>query len=207
MMQPMKVVLLIIGVALILLGTFVPLTTTVVTFILPPTYSSRALLSLEAGFDGSPPNRFAAEIEKMRSRNILGLVASNLDLSQQWARKYKQPQALSAEKTYQILRNSIDLRVQHNTTLIEIHAYSDDKQEAARIANMIADVYSASIRRDTKFPGQYSVQVIEPAEPIDKPFRPNKPLNIAIGCAVGFLLIAVGVFLLRIRVRQRSPAV
>jgi capsular polysaccharide biosynthesis protein len=199
----MKKAAFIIGIAFVLFGVLIPLLVTAATFILPPTYSSRALISVEAGSHGPPPNRLA-EIERMQSRSILGMVASNLNLSKEWARKYKQPEALSADKTYQLLRSSIQLRPQRDTTLIEIHAYSDDKEEAARVANMIAEVYSASVSRDAMFPFKYSAQIIESAGPIDKPFRPNKPLNIAVGCAAGIVLIAAGAFLLRIGLRQKA---
>jgi capsular exopolysaccharide synthesis family protein len=44
---------------------------------------------------------------------------------------------------------------------------------------------------ESKAPSKGAVQVIEPAEKIDKPYRPNKKLNIGLGIGVG-LLIGIG---------------
>ena len=140
----------------------VSLTTAVVTYLLPPTYSARALISIEqdrpdvsAGEQSSfyrlPADPFfiQTEFQRIQSKPVLYQVITNLNLMVEWGRKYKQPMALTLEKTYDILKGSIDVRQQHNTTLVEIHAYSDDKDEAARLANKVAEIYQ-QVRSETR---------------------------------------------------------
>ncbi|HWN94509.1 MAG TPA: polysaccharide biosynthesis tyrosine autokinase [Methylomirabilota bacterium] len=141
----------------------VALTTTVVTYLLPPAYSSRALISIEqdmpdvaareqAFYYRSPADPFfiQTEFQRIQSKPVLYKVIEDLKLREEWGRKYKQPTALPLDKTYDILKGSIDVRQQHNTTLVEIHAFSDDKEEAARLANTVADVY-AKVRNKARF--------------------------------------------------------
>jgi capsular exopolysaccharide synthesis family protein len=133
----------------------VALTTTVVTYLLPPAYSSRALISIEQDVPDASAREQAVywhpsidpffiqtEFERIQSKPVLYEVIEVLNLREEWGRKYKQPTALTKEKTYELLKNSIDVKQQHNTTLVEIHAYSDDKDEAARLANKVAEVYA-----------------------------------------------------------------
>ena len=141
----------------------VSLTTTVVTYLLPPAYSSRALISIEQDVPDAPARETAyyyhapadpffiqTEFERIQSKPVLYQVITNLNLREEWGRKYKQPGPLTLEKAYDILKGSIDVKQQHNTTLVEIHAFSDDKDEAARLANAVADEY-AKVRNATRF--------------------------------------------------------
>jgi len=48
---------------------------------------------------------------------------------------------LPLDLTYTILKGKIDVRQSRNTSLIEIRVISEDKNEAANIANEIARVY------------------------------------------------------------------
>ncbi len=131
----------------------VAITTTLVTFILPESYSSMARISVEKdmpdidpiggraiapGFD---PYFIQTEFEKIQSKSVLHQVITNLDLNHKWAEKYKEAGALKTEVTYQILKKMIEVSQSRNTSLIEIKAYSEDKDEAAMIANEIAKVY------------------------------------------------------------------
>jgi len=131
----------------------VALTTTVVTFLLPPSYSSMVKISIEQdlpdvdsrdrGVYRSTPDPFfiQTEFQRIQSKPVLYKVIEDLKLQEEWGRKYKQPTAISRDRAYQILKGSINVEQSHNTTLVEIHAYSDDKDDAAKIANKVADVY------------------------------------------------------------------
>ncbi|HYE31026.1 MAG TPA: polysaccharide biosynthesis tyrosine autokinase [Methylomirabilota bacterium] len=131
----------------------VVLTTTAVTFILPKTYMSMARISVgkdltdiqpllaiqqQGGYD---PYFIQTEFEKIRSKPVLGEVIEKLDLNYKWAKKYGAEGRLQTSETYQILLKRIDLRQSRNTSLIEIRAFSDDKKEAAEIANEVAETY------------------------------------------------------------------
>ena len=133
----------------------VALTTTLVTFILPESYSSTVRIAIEkeagdiapldgrtttAGYD---PYWIQDQYEKIQSKSVLYPVITNTDLMlhQKWAAKYKEESALRLDVAYLILKQKMDVRQSRNTSLIEIRVYSEDKQEAAKIANKIADVY------------------------------------------------------------------
>lgn len=128
-------------------------TTTLVTFMLPETYSSMVRIrvekdSLDVGGIGernpTAPNYdpfwVQDQFETIQSKVILYNVVSNLSLNRKWAPKFKEIE-LPLDLTFQLLRSQIDVRQSRNTSLIEIHAFSEDKKEAATIANEIARVY------------------------------------------------------------------
>ena len=129
------------------------LTTTAVTFILPETYMSTA--RIEVGKDtpdvGSiltpqapmayDPYFIQTEFEKIRSTKVLYKVIEQLNLQNVWAKRFG-TDTLKIGEAYKILVGQIDLRQSRNTSLIEIRAYSDDKTEAADIANAISKEYT-----------------------------------------------------------------
>lgn len=138
----------------------VTITTTLVTFILPPTYASTARISVQrdttdiAGVNlGQGAGQsysvydFAfwiqTEFEKIQSKMILYPVITNLDLHIKWGEKYKEG-ALRLDTTFAMLKRQIDVNQSPRTSLIEIKAFSEDPNEAAAIANRIADVYRES---------------------------------------------------------------
>jgi capsular exopolysaccharide synthesis family protein len=133
----------------------VAITTTVVTFILPPTWASTARISVQkdttdiASMGGGPagtgfdPYWIQTEFEKIQSKLILYQVITNLDLSRKWGEKFKEG-SLPTEWTYNLLKRQTDVSQSRNTSLIEIKVESDDKDEAALIANTIAQVYAES---------------------------------------------------------------
>jgi capsular exopolysaccharide synthesis family protein len=133
----------------------VAITTTLVTFILPPKYASTARISVQkdapdiAGIGGNQsyssfdPYWVQTEFEKIQSKSILYQVISNLDLTIKWGEKYKEG-ALRLDTTYGQLKRDVTVNQSRNTSLIEIKAESDDPAEAAAIANKIAEVYKDS---------------------------------------------------------------
>ena len=135
----------------------VALTTTVVTFLLPESYSSMVKMSVEQdmpdvdvggrgfmpGYRPTPdPFFLQTEFQRIQSKPVLYRVIEVLKLQEQWGLKYKVPGGtISRERAYAILKGSFNVSPSQNTTLVEIRAYSDNKDEAATLANTIADVY------------------------------------------------------------------
>ncbi|HOW79558.1 MAG TPA: Wzz/FepE/Etk N-terminal domain-containing protein, partial [Verrucomicrobiota bacterium] len=131
----------------------VVITATLVTFILPESYSSKARIKIDrdqtdisgladrstlAGYD---PFFIQTEFELIQSELILGKVIADLDLNTEWGRKYASGERLRTPETIALLKQRIDLRTVRGTSLIEIVVYSEKPEEAARIANAIADAY------------------------------------------------------------------
>jgi len=139
----------------------VVLTTTAVTLILPESWASTVRISVEKDVSDIPPLGFQqyagqtidpffiqTEFEKIRSKKVLHRVIENLKLNEKWAERYNNGAPLKTYETFNILKGKIDVRQTRNTSLIEIHVFSDAKlkpaQEAADIANEIANVYKTN---------------------------------------------------------------
>ena len=137
----------------------VVITATIVTFILPEAYSSKARIKVErdvpdvTGISGQPamtgiydPYFIQTEFEVIQSEKILDQVIERLDLNTVWATKYNSGKLKNSESR-NLIKRMIELRPARNTSLIDITVYSDDKEEAKRIANMIAEVYAEYRRK------------------------------------------------------------
>src|ERR1043166_2284330 len=101
------------------------------------------LLSSGTGFKSYDPFYLQTEFEKIQSQSILDPVVTNLQLNVKWAKKYGQD-SLRVDEARIALKNRVVVKQSRNTSLIEIWVYSDDKQEAADIANQIASVYKTN---------------------------------------------------------------
>jgi capsular polysaccharide biosynthesis protein len=160
-------------------------TTTLITFILPASYSSTVRIK-----PGWTVNDRAGQLESesIQSDAVLGKVIDDLDLNQAWGKKYAGGTLLKTSKSVALLKARLDIRPVRTTDLIEIRAFSDDASEAAKLANAIAQSYRAY--RSSAF----SIKIVDKAVPGLRPVRPNKPLNIALGLLGGmFLALAAGV--------------
>lgn len=91
----------------------------------------------QPGFD---PYWVQNEFEKIQSKVILFPVITNLNLHQTWAGKLKKGE-LSAAEVYPMLKQKLEVSQTRGTSLIEITFKSNDPNEAARIANAVADEY------------------------------------------------------------------
>jgi len=132
----------------------VVITATLVTFILPESYASAARIKVERDstdvsgigdrgglMSGYDPYFIQTEFEVIQSEVILGKVIELLDLNTLWGRKYAGGEKLKTDETRAILKGRLDLRPVRSTSLIEIRVFSEDKDEAANIANAIAKAY------------------------------------------------------------------
>ena len=133
----------------------IAITATVVTFILPESYSSTARIEINqdsgdiSGMGGMPASTYMAydayfiqtEFEIMQSEKVLGRVIEALDLNNVWGKKFNGNVPLKTEDTMQLLKQRMNLSPERNTKLIDITVYSDDKNDAAQLANGIAQAY------------------------------------------------------------------
>jgi capsular polysaccharide biosynthesis protein len=168
----------------------VVITTTLVTFILPESYASTARIKIERVAPAEPRNFQASydpyliqtEFEVIQSELILNPVVQGLDLNSVWGRKYQNGGRLNTSETIALLKSRLALRPVRGTSVVEIRALSEDRKEAADIANAIAEAYNdyAVAKSDVM-----QVQILEHACPALRPTRPNKPLNISLGVVVG----------------------
>ena len=186
-------------------------TVALVTFLEPEVYSSVARIKVERGMDArdtvNQPTAFSdpwfieTEFQVIQSSLILDKVVDNLDLNTVWGNRLYGGYRLKKDEARLLLRNKASLRRERNTALIDIEAKSDDKEEAARIANEIAIVYQQHQRANNQSdkPGMAGVRVeiVDRAEPTLRPSEPNLTLNIGLGALAGTVAgLAAGGFVL-----------
>lgn len=162
--------------------------TTAVTFILPESYCSTARIKVEsfANTNAYDPYFIQTEFEIIRSQLILERVVEKLDLNTQWGKKYFNGELLKSGESLEILKGRISLAPVRSTKLIAISVYSDERNEAALIANEIARTY-----KDYTVERKYSsgpAEIIDQAEPARTPCKPNKTVNLVLGAVFGILM-------------------
>jgi capsular exopolysaccharide family len=134
---------------ILLVFLLVMIATGTITFLMPKEYSSRVLIQVrqdaefeifQQGAKGKSwdPRFTTTQFEILQSKEILQPVIDRLDLAQKWAREYD---IKSKETVYRKLLKMMSIREVRNTDLISVSILSRDKQEAADIANAIADQY------------------------------------------------------------------
>src|SRR5688572_2586244 len=141
----------------------VVLTTTVVTFFLPESFSSRVRISVEKDYTdveglgnrqtygaAYDPFWLQTQYEKIKSASVLDEVIRKMNLNELWTPRFSPEAKLKTEETRMILKGLMDVRQSRNTSLIEIWVFSEDKKEAAEIANTVAEVYRESRRNQRK---------------------------------------------------------
>jgi capsular polysaccharide biosynthesis protein/predicted Ser/Thr protein kinase len=189
----------------------------VLTFMLPESYSSTARIKIERNQSdiqalmgaSSPfaydPYFIQTEFEILQSELILGKVVDEQELQERWGKSYAHGDRLTRLDAIGLLKRKISLRPVRNTILMEIQVFSENREEAADLANAIARVYAkyrneatasatsgsrpvGAAAIDTALPKRIQVGIIDTAMPGRRPVRPNKPLNLAIGALAGLLL-------------------
>jgi uncharacterized protein involved in exopolysaccharide biosynthesis len=90
---------------------------------------------------GYDPYFTQTEFEVIQSETILGKVVELLDLNTKWGGKRAGSDKLNTMETVRLLRQRLTLRPVRGTSFIEIRMTSENPDEAARIANAIAETY------------------------------------------------------------------
>src|SRR5437867_7301054 len=125
----------------------VVITATLVTFILPESFSSTARIKIErdqSDISGMADSHFMGnydpyfiqtEFEVIQSEVILGQVITDLDLNKEWGKKFANGETLKTTETMALLKGRMDLRPVRNTSPIEIRVSGTGPMEPAKISN------------------------------------------------------------------------
>lgn len=131
----------------------VVITATLVTFVLPKHYLSKASIKVDRpGADIAEftsrnmsgvydPYFIQTEFEAIKSEAVLSNVIARLDLTKRWGVKFNNGERLKTSDTLDLLRARLDLRPVRNTMFIEIGVIMDKPDEAAELANVVAEAY------------------------------------------------------------------
>lgn len=178
-------------------------TATIITFILPEMFvgAARVLVRKNAALTSSVPGRadsemgdydpylIQTEFEIIQSQVVLTTVIEQLSLHERWGKKYQNGERLTTPETIAMLKHMLEVRPIRNTSLIEIRGYSEKPDEAAQIANSVAEAYrDYTLQANQPSKPVVSVTIVDRAMPSLAPLRPNKPLNIALGVVAGIIL-------------------
>ena len=136
----------------VLVFLLVFLASTAVTLILPESYASTARIKVdmqqENKFERMRENQpsydpyfIQTTFEIIQSELVLKPVIEKLRLNSAWGKKYYHGKTLQTPEALEILKQRMQLAPVKNTSLIAITVYSDDKNEAAQIANAAAESY------------------------------------------------------------------
>jgi uncharacterized protein involved in exopolysaccharide biosynthesis len=131
-------------------------TAVIITFLLPVSYASTARIKVEPdqvdfsftdGGQSAPmqaydPYFIQTTFQVMQSQIILSNVVAQLNLNASWGRRYYGGQTLKTAESAGILKRRMDLKPVRDTKLISITVFSDEKNEAAQLANAIAKSYA-----------------------------------------------------------------
>ena len=128
-------------------------TAAVVTYLMPREYSSFATIELQPDmtsvriFGDKPeamnnstydPKFIPTQFQIISRKGVLYPVIDKLDLQKKWGTN---GQTLPKEIAYDKLKRKLSLQEIRNTNLIQITVFSVDREEAALVANTIAQVY------------------------------------------------------------------
>ena len=130
---------------------------TVVTFILPESYSSTARIKIEPdtisdipGVSGGggdvtyapyDPYFIQTAFEIIQDQVVFSKVIAKLNLNTEWGKRYNSGVPLQTRLTMKMLKRRLSLDPVRNTKIIEITVYDEDKNMAANIANAIVEAY------------------------------------------------------------------
>ncbi|MES2307932.1 MAG: polysaccharide biosynthesis tyrosine autokinase [Verrucomicrobiota bacterium] len=89
------------------------------------------------------PVYFQSQIELLRSKEILYKVIKDLDLQKSWGKElYQTDFTLPMDQAYDLFRlKKMEVDVKRGTYVIEILVYSEKSEEAAKVANTVAETY------------------------------------------------------------------
>src|SRR3569833_2899070 len=132
----------------------VVITATVVTLMYPESSAAKASIQVEQerpdinvnGVQGNINGDYNAyflltEFETIQSQPVLSRVSEKLDLKNVWGKKYNNGQPMTESDVEQMIKGRLDLQNVRKTKFITIKAYSDSAEEAAKLANQVAESY------------------------------------------------------------------
>lgn len=170
-------------------------------FILPEHFLATARVVVEPGSPGGPGGLGScqANIEQIQSREVLCQVVSNLSLERRWAEQFKETKPLPMAVTCALLRHRLEVRPNRDPGLVEITAESQDRFEAAQLANELArvcaEVAPGPAAQEPGAARRAAVRLIEQARPPLHPVR-RRPLPVMLAAVAGLALTGGGLLLL-----------
>ncbi|HTB82163.1 MAG TPA: hypothetical protein VK742_00785 [Candidatus Sulfotelmatobacter sp.] len=124
--------------------------TTAVTFLLPQMYASQSSVLVKMMMTknnthqppSGDPDLMKSQCEIIASDTVLGPVVQKLNLNKTWGEKYGNGEEFTTAQSLTLLRKRLSVKSVRNSLVASILVFSEDKNEAAAIANAISDSYA-----------------------------------------------------------------
>ncbi len=198
---------------------FLFLSSVVITFMYPESFkSSTRLLIRWTATPSSLDSIIRTEFAIVQSHATLSKVSQSLNLPTVWGEKYNVGKPMSESDVEAMLLSRLELKPLPHSDIFEINAYSDSPEEAASIANKVAEAYR-EVRGEQANPDagtsiapplRDNIIILDVATPSSIPVKPNKPLNIVLGAmmsvVMGLIAGAIGAGLIYAARKNRSPS-
>lgn len=154
-------------------------------FILKPVYQSNTTLYIGKNLDGGKTDLAYNDVllgsqlvkdyrEVVKSRLVANEVMQELKLE---------------DMTIEDFTAKLSVDLKNDTRVIQISATDNNPETAKNIANKVAEVFMVKV---VDIMQVENVKVIDTAEVPDKPIKPNKKMNVAIGFILG-LMVGFGI--------------
>jgi hypothetical protein len=109
-----------------------------------------------------------------------------------WAKRFStDPNRLTDAEAALVLRQNILVTIPREVPMIELRVFAADREQAALLANTIADVYLRSR------PAAVRIEILDRAQPPINPVRPNIPAGLVSGIGLSVLMSIFASWLLR----------
>jgi uncharacterized protein involved in exopolysaccharide biosynthesis len=159
-------------------------------------YQAVARIKVHRALNSSPvseqqtsydPYFIQTEFEVLRSEAVLRQVAESIHPDRISPKELAGDEQSGLAGVTNAIRRRMDLRVVRNTELIEIRITNPDPNEAAKLANAIAQSYQAFRQKQNPAPrtqkengsvpvASFQVDIVDTAATPIRPIRPNRPL-------------------------------
>ncbi|MEK7677808.1 MAG: carboxypeptidase regulatory-like domain-containing protein, partial [Verrucomicrobiota bacterium] len=172
-----------------------------VIFLLPESFCSTARVRLTRGGPNAPlwlDARFIeTELAVLQSQRVLYPVIERLELDERWGARQRTGGKLWRYEALALLKERLDVRSIRSSSLFDIRVLSEEPNEAAEIANAIAESYRSAQTTN-------HVRIVDSAVPGLQTVFSRKLQNLEGGAALGLMLgfLAGGLTLWLGKVRQ-----
>ncbi len=174
---------------------------TLITFLYPETFAGTATVLISPPVANASSDSARTESLVISSSAVLEKTIQTLNLRDVWSKKYNNGEPLNASDAVAMLEGRLEVSVVagHDASgralseiPVRIRTFSDNADEAARLANGVAEAYR-DYRREQDLqaggaPDVRRVTILDHAVPQFRPVRPNKPLNMVVGALAGILI-------------------
>ncbi len=173
----------------------------ITAFSLPKIYRATAVVEVQVSGANREWNLIQNDAQAILSTKSTMGVIDKLHLNEEWGRRYFNGDKLTSVESLRILLKRLSVEPATNSPVISILSFNDNSEEAADIANALAEAYQRhhlenTVTSQTNLSGKMisptvSVQIINKAQPDHRAYKPNIPFEIGKGIPIAAIYGAI----------------